>query len=306
MTGSSLPWQFVLFLLITTLTSMIIHNTNQYAVLSDAQRYLDRFQTNMITVDQLVFITNFIILSLICELVYEATKSWRIAFTALLGFSVSLMVYFSLLAQAAVIIIALYLWVKVPADRRWGGAQFMAAVIICALLHKFGGPLILAVYLVKVLYDKNIFYYFHRQIEIKKLAYPLSLIGFLILAYILLAPVFQSGERVSFFYYFLLPTSLGSYDVIMWFALFGLLYKMLVSCKDNEQELLMAAVCFFGAIINYAFFSHLEIDIWRMLIFFELVAWIRIAQNQDNAFVKWLPVFMLLMGMERLIVGLMV
>ena len=297
-------WWWVVFLLgLTAVTGIIIQNTNQYPVIRDANRYIQRFNINMNT-EQFVFMSNLFIFTLIGLLVLIATDGNHIyTIVSLLGFSVSLLVYFSLLAQAAVVIIALALWIFVE-DPAIAGfdekrklldhAIFIIALIVCAFIQRFGWALILAVYFAKAFWP-----------QLKQHAGKIAVIGYVCLGLILLAQVFPSPERVSFFYYFLLPVSLGSLDVFYWYGLFGVVLFLLFKCKDNTKELLIAGLSFFAAVIFFQV-SHLEIDVWRMLVFFEVVTWIKIAQHIKLTDYFDLPILFLLIEVERLIVGLLV
>ena len=294
-------------------TTALIHNTLPYQTISDADRYIQSIAngtTNSLGVQLLApligettndfnTVTNFLMILAIGYLVYSSTNSWRITILALLGFSVSLMTYFSLLAQAIVIIIGLFLWTKVETKSLSDHIIYLAAAAFGQLTHKFGGPLVVLIFLVKRLeVEDSIF-----PVWSKRLAY----LGYAIAAIILLS-FFSSPERVTFFYYFLLPISLGPFDILYWLGLFSLIFWMLLKCENNTRELLIVSACFIGVAINYALSPHpLEIDAWRLLIFAELVALIKIGQSDQNGdLLKWTPWFLIAMGIERLIIGLLV
>ena len=307
---TSMPWPFVLYIALAVITSTVVHNTTQYSDLLDAGRYLEILNLNM-DLNMFVFLTNFIIFSLIGGLIYDATKSWKFTLIALLGFSVSLMVYSNLLAQAAVMIICLWLWTERNVGNLYDDAVYIAAFFVCMFLHKIGWAVVLMVYFAKLLAPHlegkwiKLYSTFHAH-TFTRAAVLLALVGFACVGIVLLTQVFPLTAHLEFFYYFLIPISLGAYNMIYWYILFGMILWMLLACKDNTSELLVAAFSFFAACIYFFMGSGLEIDIWRMLIFFEMVAWIRIAKSQDNEFTKWVPIFFLLMGIERLIVGLIV
>lgn len=292
-------WYILAFIILAVITNSVIDNMNQHDILLDSSRYIKILNLD-IDVNSFTLVTNFLIIGFLGSIIYDATKSWTMTFAALLGFSVSLMLWGSFLAQAWVMIVALWLWINAEPFEKEDGEHlnkgylfFIIGFALCAI-HELGSLLILIIFTIKA-FESNL----------KKYAPFMAIIGYIFLGVLLFTDVIYTPGRVDFFYYFLLPVSMGSWDIVYWYLYFGVLLFMVYKCKDNTRELLMAAACFFAAIMHYLFVSHLEIDIWRMLIFFELLAWVKIAKGK-NEWVKWLPIILLLMGIERLAVGLMV
>jgi hypothetical protein len=280
-----IAYLIILSFLLSVATTTLIKNTIHYDVISDADRYINGITngtTNSLGVRLLVpltgygtvffvTMTNFLFIFLIGYLIFTSTNSWRITILALLGFSVSLILYFSLLAQALVVIIGLWLWTKVEPKGIKNNLIYLIAGAFMAFTHKFGAPLVILIYIVK-------------RFEVEDAIFPvwsrrLALLGYAIAGILLFLVFFPSPERVTFFYYFLLPISLGAFDTVYWFGLFGVILWMLLKCENNTKELLIVSACLFGIIINYLFVSHLEIDMWRLLIFAELVSLIKIGQS---------------------------
>lgn len=291
------------FLVLALLTNILIENTNQYPIILDTARYIELvkaytgIELNM-SVSEFRLITNFAIILYIGAIIYYQTKNWLITSCALLGFSVSLMLYASLLSQATVIIIALFLWTLDMMDEKnaiRNNALFLIIYFVAAYLHTFGGALVMLVYLAKV-FESNL----------KQYAKFFAVGAYLALGLLLLLVVQFDPWKADFFYYFLLPISLGSMDYFYWYFYFGVLLIIVCSCKENIKELLIAGACFLAAIISYLYLAHLAIAIWRTLAFFELVAWIKIGKDSNNQLIQWAPLLLLLMGIERLIVGLLV
>jgi hypothetical protein len=309
----NIAYLIILSFLLSVATTTIIKNTIHYDVISDADRYIQGITngtTNSLGVrllaplisestDDFVTKTNFLFIFLIGYLIFTSTNSWRITILALLGFSVSLLTYFSLLAQAIVIIIGLWLWTKVEPKGIKNNLFYLIAGTFAYFTHKFGAPLVILIYIIK-------------RMEVENSIFPvwskrLALLGYGVVGILILFVFFPSPERVSFFYFFLLPISLGPFDMIFWIGLFGVILWMLLKCENNTKELLIVSACLFAIIINYLFVSQLEIDCWRLIVFAELVALIKIGQsNQNGDLLKWAPWFLIAMGVERLILGLLV
>jgi len=304
----NIAYLIILSFILAFATTELMKNTIPYKTLSDADRYIQSINDGGnsrlgvqllaplvgISTDDFVTKTNFLFIFLIGYLIYTSTNSWRITLLAILGFSVSLMTYFSLLAQAIVIIVGLFLWTKVDVKGFKNFFIYLIAGLFMTLTHKFGFFLWFLIVLIKTINPKD-----------KDIGIPV-IISFLAAASLALIAFFPSGERTTFFYYFLLPISLGSFDILYWLGLFGVTLWMLLKTEDNAKELAMAMFIFFGAVANYLFVSHLEVDFWRVLIFFELMALIKIGQSKTKSeLLKWAPWFLLAMAVERLILGLM-
>jgi hypothetical protein len=316
----------VLSAALSLITTTVMHNTIPYKVISDADRYIDSIShgtESRLGVQLLLpltwgspadFITktNFLFILAIGYLVYSSTKSWKITALTLLGFSVSLMLYFSLLAQMIVIAIGLWLWTKVePFEDKHtirNHIIYILAGVFALFTHKYGGMLVLVIWLIKLLWyiiNKDEFIWFKPDLNVW--ARRLAILSYICAGILLFIVFFPSPERVSFFYYFLLPISLGPFDMIFWLGLFGLILWMLFKCENNTKEILLVAFCFFAATINYLFFSQLEIDFWRILLFGELIALIKIGQSEIKGdLLKYAPWVLIAIGVQRLIIGLMV
>lgn len=309
----NLFYLLIISLLLSSATHVLMGNTIPFREISDADRYKEsitqgveaRFGVSLLApltwVGDFAFNANFIFILIIGYLIHSSTNSWKITMLALLGFSVSLMLYFSLLAQMVVIAMALGLWTKVDAfDMKHAirnHAIYLAAGLFMALTHKFGLALWLLIYLVKAIRN-------HSETE-NKVARIAAVISFLAASACMLIGFFQATERVSFYYFFLLPMSLGAFDMLYWLGLFSAILWMLLKCENNTSELIAATIIFIGVIANYLFVSHLEIDAWRILIFFELIALVRIGQSkQAGKLITWAPWFLILMGLQRIILGL--
>jgi hypothetical protein len=301
----------IIAFLLSLATTALMANTIPYQTISDADRYIQQIKdgqaklgTEMLapligTTKDFITRTNFIFILAIGYLVYSSSKSWRITILALLGFSVSLILYFSLLAQAIVVIISLFLWTKVETKSLKDNLIYLVALIFSQLTHKFGGVLVLMVYLIKRMnLEERI-----PAAWIKRMA----IFGYIVIGLFIFIAFFSSPARVTFFYYFILPISLGPFDAIYWLALFGAIFWMLLKCENNSKELLVVLGCFAGIVINYLFISQLEIDTLRFLILAELIALIKIGQSkQAGNLLTWMPWILLAMGVERLILGLLV
>jgi hypothetical protein len=308
----NIAYLIILSFILAFATTAIMKNTIPFKEISDAQRYIDaitngdnnslgvRLLAPLITESTNDFITktNFLFIFLIGYIIFTSTNSWRITLLALLGFSFSLLTYFSLLSQAIVIIVGLFLWTKVEVKGITNFFIYLIAGLFMVLTHKFGLMLWLAIVACKTI---------SIPIKFEPWIKHIAIFSFVCAGALLLITAFSNPERVTFFYYFLLPISLGGFlDSIYWIGLFAMILWMLLKCENNTKELAMATVIFFGAIANYLFISHLEIDFLRILIFFELIAWVKIGQDKTNKYIlKWLPWFLLAMAVERLILGLM-
>lgn len=303
----NIAYLIVLSFILAFATTEVINNTIGFQTLSDANRYIQSINDGGnsrvgvqlmaplvgVSTEDFVNKTNFLFLFVIGYLVYTSTNSWKITLLALLGFSTSLILYFSLIAQGLTILAGLWLWAKVEAKGIKNFFIYLIAGLFMALTHKFGLQLWLLIVLVKTLNPKEV-----NSVPV--------IVAFLAAAGLAIVQFFPSHERVSFFYYFLLPISLGAFDIFFWLGLFAVMLWMLLKCEDNGKELAMAMLIFFGAVANYLFVSELEIDFWRILIFFELIALIKIGQSKvKSELIKWAPWFLLAMAVERLILGLM-
>ena len=301
-------------------TNIIIHNTINYNVISDANRYIQEIkngQSNRTglqllsplisgTTEDFVMKTNFLLFLSVGWLIYSSTKSWKITFLTWLGFSVSLLAYFSLLAQAIVIIMGLWLWTKIdPFEDKHVIRNHILYVFAGALAfetHKFGLPLVFLIYAIRVLDSR-----FRGKVEFNVWARRLAVLSFIGAGVLLLAVFFSSTTRVSFFYPFILPMSMGAFDCVWWLGLIGVMLWMLLKCENNTKELIIVSICFLATIVNYLFISKLEIDFWRILIIPELIILLKVGQSkQIGNLLKWAPWFLIIIGVERLILGILI
>ena len=293
-------------LLLTLATEVIIQNHLKTNSISDANRYIqglnDGTETRLgvrllmplawLPESAFVMATNFILFFSIGMLIFYHTKDWLMTGVALLGFSVSLMAYFTLLAQAFVMVLGLWLWTRVEPKGAKNIFIYLMIGALMTLTHKLGAFIVLGIFVLK---------WFPTKIIGNSLKIAASISGIGIACFFLFA-FFNNVERVTFFYPFLLPMSLGAYDIIFWLGLFAIIFYMLIKTKDNEKELLFSIALFIGIILNYSFNSLLEIDAWRILIFVELIALLKIGKEKSFF---WPLVFMFLLGLERLILGLL-
>jgi hypothetical protein len=307
----------IIYLIITAFvlafaTTSLMKNTIPFQNISDADRYISGIQNGTedslgakllapLTwsgTDDFITKTNFLLFLSIGYLVYSSTKSWKITLLTLLGFSVSLLTYFTLLAQAIVIVIGLFLWTKVEPKGIKNNMIYLILGIFAFFTHKLAAPLIILIYLLKR---------FDMQDSVKRLAPYLAAFSYVVAIIFLVLVIFPNPERVSFFYFFLLPISMGAFDGLYWMLLFGLILWMLSKCENNTNELLMVSVCFLTAVAYVLFISHLEIDFWRLLLIGELFALIKIGQSEMKGdLLKYMPWVLIAIGVQRLIIGLIV
>lgn len=297
-------------------TTILIHNTLQDPNISDSLRYQDSLKKNiesrfgvyifsMLRNDspyEFLTKTNLFIFFIIGTMVYYSTKDWTITLLALLGFSVSLLTYFSLLAQAIVIMCGLFLWFAIPTKGIKNHLLFLAIGFFMLLTHKYGLILCLAIYGIKSIESRT-----SKELQDKLLLYikPLSCILYLILGIFLFLAFSSSSEHVEFFYPFLIPVSLGAFDILFWYLLLGTILALLQLTKTSFKEVGIACIVFGGIIINYLAVTQLQIDVWRLFGFFEIVSLVAIArERQENTWLFWIPIILLLIGIERLVVGI--
>lgn len=307
---------FVLSFCLALATTTVIHNTITYRVTSDADRYIAGIQSGeeeslgaqlLIPLtyggtDDFITKSNFLFILAIGYLIYSSTNSWKFTIAALIGFSVSFILYFSIVAQAFVVVLALFLWTKInPFDAKHiikNNAIFLVTALLMLLTHRYGLILAAFIYLVKAIR-------FDEGEKWRKAATNLMWFSYVIAGALLAYITVNNVQQVTFFYHFLLPMPMGLLDKVFWYGLFGLIFWLLTKCQNNTRELVLVSLCLFSTVATY-FLSGLEIDFWRVLFFAELIAWIKIGQEKtEDKSIIWLPWFLLAMSVERLLLGLL-
>lgn len=312
---------FVLSLALAAITPIINQNTLPMQGLNDNERYFDFItkQTSQMPgiyvllpltwfgKDFFFFAMNFIFYLCISTYFLGFTKDKTITLLAILCFSTSLATTFALYAQGMIIIVALAFWLRVEFD--WKGNKVMemiqwgAFAAFCFLVHRYGIFIWMTIFAAKVVPAK-----IPRQPVI---------VAYALICGLLLFGGVNSTMRLTFFYPTLLPIDLGNFNTVLWIACLSLpLFYMFITTERSEKSKRFVLFTYLGTFVFYLFVTHLEIDIWRMMILVDLVMLLEIAraraaqpmdpddQDERNQFLDYVPILLLLFGVARIILGM--
>jgi hypothetical protein len=314
-------WMLAIFLLsfiLTVLTPIINNNTLPTQSLNDNERYYNsivNYENQMSGLYLLLPLTalgkdgfflamSFVFYFCIGVFFFGYTKDKTITLLALLCFSTSLVTTFALYAQGLILLIAVVYWQKV--EFSWKESKlkeiglWLGFALFTMAVHRYGILIWLCVFAAKLI-----------PLKVPRIAVGAA---YALVCGLLLFGGVNSTTRLTFYYPTLLPIDLGTLNTILWLVFLSLpLFATFILTEKSEKTKRLALFTYLGTFAFYLFITHLEIDIWRMMIFVDFVMLLEIARaraekfedpEDKNQLLDYVPIVLLLFGLARLILGM--
>ena len=315
---TAVAFALLCLLLAAVLVPAINKNTLTTQDLNDNHRYFQAMINNDVTQYGLYLLLPitalgetgfFITLNLVFYLAIGAfflfyTKDKTITLLVLLCFSTTLVTTFSLYAQALLIIVAMVYWIKVEFSWNkgnvWNILKWAAFALFAMSVHRYGILIWLCVFAAKVV---------PARIPRKAVAS-----AYVLVALLLLFGGVNSGSRLGFYYPTLLPVDLGQLNTVLWLAFLSVpIIYTFIKTEKSENTKRFLFFTYLGTFVFYLFVTHLEIDIWRMMILADLIMLYEIAKvradkpldpDDREQLLDWVPIVLILFGLARVILGM--